>query len=626
MNGRAKARNRTAFVTGGLFLWMVCALCPAATYEPTWESLTQHPVPEWFKDAKFGIYAHWGVYCVPAYGNEWYPRNMYLQDSDVYKHHVQTWGDPSTFGYKDFIPLFKAEHFDAEEWAELYEQAGAKFAGPVAEHHDGFSMWASRVNRWNAADMGPKRDVVGELVRALRKRDIKIIASFHHAYNFQGYYTAKEGWDTADPRYADFYGQLAPEVAHRRWLAKLKEVIDAYQPDQIWFDFGLGKIPDDFKQQMAAYYYNQEQAWGKPVIITRKNDYLPEGVGVLDIERGKMEGAAPFLWQTDDSVATNTWCWTSGIHLKSAEELVHELIDIVSKNGVLLLNVCPKADGTFPDDQKALLREIGDWLRVNGPAIYGTRPWTIHGEGPNLYDRGRGLGGTAQGQVEFSSADVRFTTRDQRLYAIALGWPGGPMTLESLRVEKATPDAAVRLLGSSARVDFRVDDQKRMTLLPPKLDADARPCRHAFAFELSGFTLAVDPFALPGAVTLAADKALLNGRQLRTEERGGRTNIGFWDRPDEDVHWLARVDRAGRYTVRAELAAAAGDSRLTLSAGRESVSFTVPRTATWDNARWVPVGTLEFDAPGVYHIILKAADPSVWRAVNVWQIQLAPDK
>jgi len=597
-------------------------------YEPTWESLTKHPVPEWFKDAKFGIYAHWGVYCVPAYGNEWYPRRMYQRNGSVYKHHVETWGDPSKFGYKDFIPMFKAEKFDAEAWAELYDQAGAKFAGPVAEHHDGFSMWASKVNRWNAADMGPKRDVVGELVRALRKRNIKIITSFHHAFNFQGYYKAEPGWDTADPKYADLYGQLAPDVAHRRWLEKIKEVIDAYQPDQIWFDFGLAKIPDAFKQQMAAYYYNHEAAWGKPVIITRKGNHLPEGVGVLDIERGKMEGPAPFLWQTDDSVATNTWCWTTNIHLKSAEELIHELIDIVSKNGVLLLNVCPKADGTFPEDQKALLRQIGDWLRVNGEAIYGTRPWLVHGEGPNLYDRGRGLGANAQGQVDFTSADIRFTRtkNGDRVYAIALGWPDGPMPLQSVHVDKAGPNARVRLLGSDTPVKFRVDAEKRITLLPPKLAPDARPCRYAFTFELKGFALSVDPFALPDAVTLTADKAVLDGSQVRTEQRAGRTNIGYWDRADEDVHWLARITQAGRYKVRAEMAAAGGDSQMVFSAGRGSVRFTVPRTGSWDDARWVSVGTVEFGSPGVYHVILKPAGAATWRAVNVWQVQLAPEK
>ena len=233
-------------------------------WEPTWESLTTHEIPEWFQDAKFGIYAHLGVYCVPAYGTEWYPRKMYQKDDAVYKHHVATYGDPSEFGYKDFVPQFTLDKFDAAEWAELYHQAGAKFAGPVAEHHDGFSMWASKISRWNIGNMGLKRDLAGELVAEIRKRDMKVITSFHHAFNIQGYYTPGDGWDTADPEFGDLYGYPLMEdrtLARNRWLLKLKEVIDAYNPDQIWFDFGLAKIPDEYKQRFAAYYYNHEEVW-----------------------------------------------------------------------------------------------------------------------------------------------------------------------------------------------------------------------------------------------------------------------------------------------------------------------------------------------------------------------------
>lgn len=473
----------------------------AGQFDADWESLAQHEIPQWFKDAKLGIYAHWGVYSVPAFGNEWYPRHMYREGSPTFKHHKQKYGGPGEFGYKDFIPKFTAEKFDAEAWAELYARAGAKFAGPVAEHHDGFSMWDSRVNRWNAADKGPKRDITGELVEALRKRDIKVVTSFHHGFNFQGYYTAKEGWDTADPQHADLYGQFDDETrAHDRWLVKLKEVIDAYRPDQIWFDFGLRKIPDDYKQRLVAYYYNQEAKWNKPVIITRKGTHLPEGVAVVDIERGKMSGMADELWQTDDSVATNSWCYVDGLELKPAEELIHELIDIVSKNGVLLLNVAPKADGSFPDDQRKLLGEIGDWLRVNGEAIYATRPWKFHGEGPNLFDRGRGLGKIKQEQIRFVPQDIRYTqSKDgQTLYAVALGLPKGKLTLTAVRVLKGGPEAAVTLLGRG-KVDFTVNQKKQPVIDVGGLSAENAPCKHAFSFKLEGFALDIQPDAVQEA-------------------------------------------------------------------------------------------------------------------------------
>lgn len=468
-------------------------------WNTTWDSLTKHRIPEWFEDSKLGIYAHWGVYSVPAFANEWYPRRMYLPKGIVREHHLKTWGPLSEFGYKDFIPMFKAENFDAEAWAEVYEMAGAKFAGPVAEHHDGYSMWDSEVNRWNSADTGPRRDITGELVEALRKRGIKIITSFHHAKNFQGYYTRVEGADTADPEYADLYGQFDNEkLAHDRWLVKLKEVIDAYKPDQIWFDFGLQKIPDDYKQRMAAYYYNHEAQWGKPVIITRKGTHLPEGVGVLDIERGKMTGMGEELWQTDDSIATNSWCYVRDLQLKPAEELIHELIDIVAKNGVLLLNVAPRADGSFPEGQKALLKAIGDWLKVNGEAIYATRPWKFHGEGPHLFDRGRGLGKIKQDQIAFTAEDIRYTrSKDGKtLYAILLGLPAERVTLTAVQVDEVGDGAAVTLLGRDGPLRFDVNAKKQLVVDTSAVDSDSAPCDYAYSLKLEGFEVDIQPDAV----------------------------------------------------------------------------------------------------------------------------------
>jgi alpha-L-fucosidase len=491
---------RTRWVSLVLFAAMMTSTLMAADqYEQTWESLSKHPIPEWFQDAKFGIYAHLGVYCVPAYNSEWYPRNMYERSDNpnsVFQYHIRTHGDQSEFGYKDFIPMFKLEKFDPAEWAELYAQAGAKFAGPVAEHHDGFSMWASKVNRWNAAAMGPERDVVGELVNEIRKRDMKVVTSFHHAHNFQGYYPNVPGTDLSDPEYADLYGKLGREASRERWLAKLKEVIDAYQPDQIWFDFGLQRIPDSYKQEFAAYYYNKEADWGKPVIITRKGDHLPEGVGVLDIERGRMSGMGQTLWQTDDSTAHNSWSWVQGLRVKPPQEVLHVLIDIVSKNGVLMLNVCPSADGTISDDQKKILLEMGQWLKVNGEAIYATRPWELYGEGPTRMGGGGGFART----VQYGSEDIRFTrSKDGKtLYAITLGWPTGPFAIRSVSVKNAPDNAKVEMLGHGQSLPFTVNDDKSLTLTPPALTVEQLPCQYAYAFKLTGFELEANQ-SLPSA-------------------------------------------------------------------------------------------------------------------------------
>ncbi|MBN1845409.1 MAG: alpha-L-fucosidase [Sedimentisphaerales bacterium] len=602
---------------------------PTATgqaYRPDWDSLGRHPVPQWFQDAKFGIYAHWGVYSVPAFDNEWYPRNMYIEGSKVQKHHLETYGDLSKFGYKDFVPRFQAEKFDAEEWADIYARSGAKFAGPVAEHHDGFSLWASKVNRWNAAAMGPKRDVTGELVRALRQRGLKIITSFHHAYNIQGYYTAKDDWDTNDPAYGDLYGKFEdPKVAHDRWLAKIVEVIDRYQPDQIWYDFGLAKIPDEYKRTMAAYYYNKQAEWGKQVIITRKGDHLPAGVGVLDIERGKMEGPADFLWQTDDSVATNTWCFTAGIHLKTAEELIHELVDIVSKNGVLLLNVCPRADGIIPDDQKDLLLAIGNWLGVNGQAIYASRPWKIHGEGPNLYDRGRGLGGNAQGQIRFAGRDIRYTCKGDILYAICLGRPEKSFPLRFVQIDTAAADAGVELLGHDGKVDYHIDDNI-LTIRLASIDPAALPFQYAYAFKLTGFGISPSPeaaFARPGAVTLKAEQAVLEGSRIKLETIQDRSSIGYWDDPREKIHWLVKIAAPGTYRFRGEFSAANGASPLRFEIDGQSLRFESTASRGWDDFRQVDMGRIRLERSGIYHGILQADRPDRWKAVNVRRIQLA---
>ncbi len=450
-------------------------------FEPNWESLSKHEIPEWFKDAKFGLYATLGPYCVPAYVGEWYPYAMYANDQRydwtraIYKHHLKTYGED--FGYKDFIPMFKAEKFDADEWADLFKKAGARFAGPVMEHHDGFSMWDSKVNRWNTVDMGPKRNIGGELVTAVRNRGMKVLTTFHHSHNIQGYFKKDSLRDTGDPEYGDLYGYYKDSIrAHEVWFKKLKEVIDMYRPDQIWFDFGLADIPDDYKIKFAQYYYNKESEWHKDVIITRKGKHLPEGVGVLDVERGKIDSLHVDLWQTDDSVSPKAWSWVEDLPLKTDRELIHELIDIVSKNGVLLLNVCPKSDGTIPDDQKTLLYSIGNFLNKNGEAVYNTRPWLIHGEGPNLLDRGRGMNDYIQEQVQFDSKDIRFTRskNGKNIYIFSLGWPEERIDIKAMGKDSeylASSIKSVQALGSAHQVVWQ-QSADYLSIVSNKADED----------------------------------------------------------------------------------------------------------------------------------------------------------
>lgn len=407
----------------------------APVYEPAFQSLEQaEPAPEWFRDAKFGIYFHWGVYSVPAYANEWYPRNMYSPGSRENIHHLETYGGTDPFPYDKFItggndlegnfvqfsPVLKSKggKFDPAEWAQLFADAGARFAGPVAEHHDGFSMWASKVNPWNAKDMGPEIDLVGMLTGEIRKHDMKIILSMHHAYNITGYYENVP--PATDPMLQILYGQQDKEKNEALWLAKLKEVIDNYQPDILWQDFNLKAISEPVLLEFLAYYYNRAAEWGKEVVATYK-DGLNTSCAVLDYERGGPTDLQEIYWLTDDAISSSSWCYTDGIGYYSLKQIFHGFLDRVSKNGNLLLNISPEADGSIPLEQKEVLLGMGNWLNKYGKAIYDTRAWEIYGEGPTLMGAAHGVFTEPK---EGTARDVRYTrSKDSTvLYVILLGW------------------------------------------------------------------------------------------------------------------------------------------------------------------------------------------------------------
>jgi len=441
---------------------------------PKWSSLKKHnAAPDWFRDAKFGIYFHWGVYSVPAYGygSDWYASRMHVKDRPEYEHHIKTYGDPSKFGYHDFVPMFKAEKFDPEEWADLFVKAGARFAGPVAEHHDGFAMWDSDLTPWNVKDMGPKRDITGEIAKALRKRGIKLVTTFHHARNnqrqvekngklvWEGFYPRVEGWPTAskDPKLQMLYGGIPRERFLNLWKDKVIEVIDKYEPDLVWFESDLPMIPDKYVKELLAHYFNQAHELGKEVLVTYKEQGLPPQIGVEDFEMGRENKITKFTWLTDDTIATRdsrTWGYSSKMRIKSTRYVLHVLIDIVSKNGQLLLNLSPKSDGTIPQDQQNVLLGIGDWLGKFGEAIYGTRPFVVFGEGPTRLKFG---GEYAREQLNYTPEDIRFTTKSDIVYAIQMGWPGaGHETLLKTFSAKSRQHSlkikSVSMLGSDEKI------------------------------------------------------------------------------------------------------------------------------------------------------------------------------
>jgi alpha-L-fucosidase len=476
------------------------AVAKRGPFQPDWASITNNlKVPEWYQDAKFGLFIHWGPYAVPAFGSEWYPRDMYVAGSKEFKHHVKTFGPQSKFGYKDFIPQFTAEKFDATAWAKLFKEAGVKYVVPVAEHHDGFPMYASDFTDWSAAKLGPKRDLIGEEAKAFRKAGIVFGASSHRAEHWfffdNGMYGDTDVRDTnnaalygpaVNKRVAEAQAEPPDKVFLDDWLLRSCEIVDKYRPQILYFDWWICQpVFQPYLKTFAAYYYNRGAEWKLPVAINFKEwegISFPRGSGVFDMERGAASDIQPAFWQTCTSVSRNSWGYVSNHDYKPVGELVDELVDVVSKNGTLLLNIGPRADGTIPEREQAMLREIGAWLKINGEAIYGTRPWKKFGEGPT-----RTAGGSftdKQKKPEFTAADFRFTTKGRTLYAIGLAWPeAGRVLVKSLPSNRGQV-TAVRLLGHRGKLRWTQTNAGLEVQLPAKPPGD-----HAFALAIGGKAL-----------------------------------------------------------------------------------------------------------------------------------------
>ncbi len=534
----------------------------ATPFAPTWDSLAQYRSPAWFSDAKFGIFLHWGVYSVPAFGNEWYSRNMYVPGNKAFDHHIATYGPQSKFGYKDFIRMFKAEHFDPNAWVDLFAQAGARYVVPVAEHCDGFAMYASDITPWNAAQMGPHRDVVGELAQATRAHGLHFGVSSHTAEHWWWYglgrtfpSDVREAIDhpAQNPLTAQLYGPAGsmslpgpgqelnkmsgdaaePNPSHLElwlppdqpwldnWLARNTELVDKYHPDFLYFDWWIGQPAyKPALQQFAAYYYNDAARRNAPQpVLTYKQEDFPPNAATLDIERGKLDAQRLLPWQTDTSISVHSWGYAEHDEYRTAPSLLQQLVDAVSKNGNLLLNVGPKSDGTIPEEARTVLLQIGAWLKVNGEAIYNTRPFTVFGEGPTVAPKDP----TAKNRdiQTYTPQDIRYTVASKSLginklsadpkhpgapciaasprcvgssdssapsdiYATAMSWPtSGSLTMHVLFTKNPylpAPVCAVTLLGSgngaTSKIPFtQSPDGLHLTLpaTPPESINPANP-------------------------------------------------------------------------------------------------------------------------------------------------------
>ncbi|MDR2048740.1 MAG: alpha-L-fucosidase, partial [Treponema sp.] len=467
-----------------------------------WDSVKRE-TPDWFRDAKFGMFFHWGPYSVPACQNEWYSRNMYAKGLAQNLHHEKTYGSLRDFGYKDFYDGLTGEKFDADEWADLMVRAGVRYAGPVSEHADNFSLWDSRVNPVNCVNYGPKKDITGLCAEAFRRRNIKFLSTFHHQWLWGWFMSTDPDADVYDPANEKYYWEALPLETNRynparkpdarfneMWAAKVEELVKKYQPDVIYFDSRAFIIGENYRFRVADYIHKNSRA-----LITYKQDDFPQGVGIRDIERGRFADIKPFPWQTDDRLeARVTWCIVQEPKYRKPAGVIAQLCDVVSKNGNLLLNAGPRVDGSFHPEAVRALESIGAWLKVNGEAIYGARPFDIFGEGPSCgadssFDIDKINAQLREGVISdpdeegcYSYRDFRFTRRGNDVYAITFGWPDDrKISIRAFRRGGLLPELrTVKLLGDERPLEFTRGPEALEVTLPPE-----KPCGYAFALKLS---------------------------------------------------------------------------------------------------------------------------------------------
>ncbi|WP_366183776.1 alpha-L-fucosidase [Flavobacterium ovatum] len=480
----------------------------AQKFEPTWESVsTVKAVPDWFQDAKFGIYAHWGPVSAAFEGSDpkqyyggWHGMVMY-QDGKIvptkngkpstnYVHHTSKYGNVKEFGYKQIIEQFKPTGFNAAKWAELFKKSGAKFSGPVAMHHDNFAMWDSKATRWNSMNYGGI-DPSAALKKEIEARGMKFMASFHHAFTWK-YFAPAHAHGGIDPKDYDLYtsphsleSNTPDDRFYKEWWAKLKEYIDVYQPDLIWFDWWLENMTEESRLKFLSYYYNKGIEWNKEVGVAYKESTFTLDTGIKDYERGRPNQPKNPTWLTDTS--PGAWFYRPNAQFKSPNELVDILVDIVSKNGVMLLNVPPDPDGTIPPVMENLLTDMGKWLEVNGEAIYGTRPWTIFGEGPNRLPEG-GHKVEEKNKIEYSNKDIRFTKKSDKIfYAIVLDKPVDKIVIKSLSTQIGVLNSkieSITLLGSDEKIKWVRNEEGLFITAPKSYPSDYA---HSFKIKMEGY-------------------------------------------------------------------------------------------------------------------------------------------
>ncbi|HEV2211441.1 MAG TPA: alpha-L-fucosidase [Verrucomicrobiae bacterium] len=613
-------------------------------FRPTLESLKQYQYPEWFRDAKFGIWAHWGPQSVPMEG-DWYARRMYIEGDADYKDHLARWGHPSQHGYKDIIPLWKAEKWDPDRLMGLYKKAGAKYFVSMGSHHDDFFLWNSKLHRWNAVNMGPHRDVVGEWQKAAYKYGLKFGVSEHLGASFTWFQPShgsdktgpKAGvpYDGANPEWQDLYHFPAEPGDNgwystnprwqQQWFNEIKELVDNYHPDLLYSDGGV-PFGNEVGLSMIAHLYNDSAARHRgQVEVVYNCKQKSDGRWVEDLERGIMPRIDPYPWQTDTSIGD--WFYNRHWKFRPVSWVIDTLVDNVSKNGNLLLNVVQRPDGSLDPDVEDMLKQLAEWNAIHGEAIFGTRPWLVYGESA-LKVRG----GSFREDFKYNAHEIRFTTKGPTLYAFTLGWPDdGKITIHSLaRPEGATCNdiQQISLLGYAGKLDWKQTPAGLIVTLPSK-----KVSEYTAALKIIGTGLTNVPFATPvdvitpdaqGRITLPPDGAEISGN-VQVEQRNNQPNFGFWDNPSDSVSWTVRFPAAGTYNVETTCATVHGDAPLVVEVGSQATSGVVHQTGSWDNFAPVNLGRVTVPGPAQVQVRVHPKDPGTWHAINMRALTLAPE-
>jgi alpha-L-fucosidase len=613
-------------------------------FEPTLDSFKQYQYPDWFRNAKLGMWAHWGPQAVPMDG-DWYARGMYEEGNGHYKHHIANYGHPSEHGYKDIIPLWKAEKWNPDRLMALYKKAGAKYFVSMGSHHDNFFLWNSKLHKWNSVNMGPKRDVVGDWQKAATKEGLRFGVSEHLGASFTWFQSShradkagpKAGvpYDGADAKYQDLYHFPADPNDkawysnnpkwQQQWYEEIKELVDNYHPDLLYTDGGV-PFGNEVGRSMIAHLYNadaQRHGGKAEVVYTCKQQ--SNGMWVEDLERGVMPGIRPYPWQTDTSIGD--WYYNKNWKYRGADWVIRMLVDIVSKNGNLLINVVQRPDGSLDPEPEQILAEMAKWIAINGEAIYETRPWLIHGEGPV-----RAKGGHFGEDFAYSAKDIRFTMKgDKTLYAFAMGWPAdGKIVIRSLaRFPEVTGKVTgVSLLGYAGQVKWTHDADGLAVQLPAE-----KPCDYAVALKITGEDLRgfKPELAVPqvqaiqpdnaGNYALGAEDAEMHGDGVKTENQGGQPNVGFWDKAGDWVSWKVKFKEPGSFKVSASCAANS-DSALAVEIGDQKVEAKVPATGAWDKFSTVEMGVIEVKQAGDQTVKVRPRDAQTWKPVNLRWVKL----